>query len=137
MTSELLIDYMKKNYFLVGVVERMNEFLVLLALHMGWDLSAIYYVKCKPTDLDVHRTEFARHFPDLAAKLERSAKPSMEAYEWARQEFDSHVAQLGPWFKELVTKYEAGLKSYNRKHHHPHKYRWMYYQYNDGHTEDC
>jgi hypothetical protein len=132
-----IIGYMKAKYFLVGVVERINEFLVLIGLHMGWDLASLYYITCKPTDLDVHRKEFAHYFPELEAKLERSSRPSKEAYEWAKEEFDSHVNRLGPWFQDLVADFKRGLSQYQIRHRHPQKYRWTDYTYLDGHVEDC
>ena len=137
MTSKALIDQMKSQYFLVGVVERMNEFLVLLAVHMGWDPASLYYVTCKPTDLDVHRKEFKNFFPELEAKIEQSARPSKEAYEYFKKEFDDHVAKLGPWFKEKVREFEDGLKKYQKRHVRFKEYRWAYYTYKDGHIEDC
>ena len=40
-----VIQSLKHHYFLVGVTERLNEFLVLLALVNGWDLRQLYFVK--------------------------------------------------------------------------------------------
>jgi hypothetical protein len=57
----------------VGLTERINEFLVLIALHMGWDPAMMYYRYCKPTDLHIHDREFAERFPDLFEKLKRYA----------------------------------------------------------------
>jgi hypothetical protein len=138
MTGARVIKYLKENYFLVGVTEYLDEFLVLLALHVGWDPASLYYVYCKPTTTDVHRAEFAHFFPDLMPKLLRSTAPVQEAYEWAKKDFEQHVDRLGPWFKALVRKFKTGLKEYqNQKRDEARPYQWKIHFYKDHHTEDC
>ena len=138
LKGERYIKNLKTNYFLVGVTERLNEFLVLLALHMGWDPAHLYYERCKPTDLGIHRSDFAKYFPILMPKLERSHKPAVEAWEWATKEFDAHVKQLGNWFQEVVREFETGLKKYQAAHAAPNRpYMWKMYHYLDRHTEYC
>jgi hypothetical protein len=45
LTPAKFIDILKTQYFLVGVTERLNEFLVLLAIVNGWKLEHVYYRK--------------------------------------------------------------------------------------------
>src|SRR5262249_28097035 len=117
---------------------RLNEFLVLLALHMGWDPAALYYIYCKPTTTDVHRSEFSHYFPQFMPKLERSTSVMNDAYLWAKQAFDDHVKKLGPWFSDVVKNFEAGLKRYQDKHRDTERpYQWKYHSYLDNHREDC
>ena len=138
LTGKRYIKFLKENYFLVGVTDRLNEFLVLLALHMGWDPASLYYKYCKPTDTEVHRSEFERYFPQLMPKLEKSTTIAREAYEWAKTEFDSHVNKLGPWFKEVVAKFEKGLNEYQEAMKDKTRpFQWKLYHYLDHHGEDC
>lgn len=138
MTGKRYIKFLEQNYFLVGVTDRLNEFLVLLGLHMGWDLSSLYYIYCKPTTSDVHHAEFAHYFPELMPKLEKSTTVVREAYLWAKQQFDDHVDKLGPWFKETVRKFEEGLKDYQEKNKDPERpFQWKTHSYLDHHKEDC
>lgn len=138
ITGKSMINYLKNNYFLVGVTDYLDEFLVLLALHMGWDPSALYYEHCKPTIADVRQKDFAIYFPELMPKLIRSTAPMMETYEWAKKEFESYISQLGPWFHETVAKYKAGLKEYQEARQNKERpYLWKPRVYRDGHKEDC
>ena len=132
-----VVEALQKYFFLVAPVERMNQFLVLLAIHMGWKYESLYYVTCKPQDIDVRRSDFVKYFPHLAEKLDTATRPMAEAYRWAKESWDSHIKRLGPWFEEEVQKFIDGLSAYQMKHHHPFKYRWATYRYLDGHTEDC
>lgn len=139
ISSKEFIEILKTQYFLVGISERMNEYLVLLAEANGWDLKYLYYRKCKPTDLHVHKEEFRRYYPELVEKLERIAKPSIDAYEWAKMQFDEHVKSLGDWFPKRVEEFERGLAEFQAKSRRDKKeaYLWKQIRYVDGHSEFC
>ena len=138
LTGEKFIDQMKRNFFLVGITERINEFLVLLAIANGWDLTAVYYKKCKQSNLDVPKRVFAEYFPSLVAKLEASSQASAEAYKWATEQFDQHVKALGPWFQQKVKEYERGLHAFQAsKKTDATSFKWQPFKYTDGHQDVC
>jgi hypothetical protein len=138
ITAESFINVLKSQYFLVGVTERLNEYLVLVALANQWEFSSLYYRRCKPSNLDVKKPEFERYFPELAKKLEAASEPALHAYEWARDQFDNHVSQLGSWFQDQVTEFEVGLKEFqNTRHAEPGSYLWKTFHYVDGHPDTC
>jgi len=139
LNAQSTIDYLDNNYFLVGVTERLNEFLVLLALHMGWDPQRLYYERCKPSNVDVGTAMFKRLYPALYNKVEASCAAMSAVYEHARDRFDEHVRQLGPWFKDEVAKFENGLKRFQIQQSGPLgvSYKWRLHYYEDGKTEDC
>ena len=138
VTGPKLIETLKKKYFLVGVSERINEFLMVLALHMGWDPAALVYRKCKATDADVTRAAFERRYPDLGAKLAKASAPVTEAYEWAKAEFDAHIKRMPPWFPGMVRDFEAKLKEYQKQWTVPGRpFKWRHAKYLDGVWEFC
>lgn len=137
LTGSRIIDFLKVEYFMVGVTERINQFLVLLALVNGWDFETIYYKRCKISNLDVNRNEFKSLFPDLATKLAEATRPADEAYHWALEQFDEHVSKLGSWFTELVTKYEKGLQEFQKSKMSDTPQLWKIFRYADGHTDVC
>jgi hypothetical protein len=134
-----LINRLKRDYFLVGVTEKLNQFLVLLALANGWEPSSLYYRKCKVSNLDVHPKPFERYFPDLLQILRQDLSPVQEAYQWAKREFEEHTAKLGPWFMEMVEEFEMGLKEYQQKMlgNRTESYHWKEMQFLDGRTAFC
>jgi len=139
LNARTVMDYLDSNYFLVGVTERLNEFLVLLALHMGWDPQRLYYERCKPSNVDVGTAVFKRLYPALHRKLAASCAMMTEVYEHARDRFDEHVRQLGPWFGAEVAKFEKGLKHFQVQRNGPSgvSYKWRLHYYEDGQSEDC
>jgi hypothetical protein len=138
LTGHEIIEYLKENYFLIAPVDRINEFLVLLGLHMGWDFKHLYYVSCKLTDLDVKRKEFESHFPRQAKKLVKATLYYNQVYEYFKAEFNEHVSMLGEWFSLLVKDFSMRVKKYHRYYHSGLKaYQWKTYKYSDGHMELC
>jgi hypothetical protein len=137
ISAKHLVKLIDQEYFLVGVTDRLNEFLVLLALHQGWDPSRMYYMKCKP-QYDVTVQMFGDQFPELLLKLQKASVVMREAYQYAKAKFDSHVAQLGPWFPRLVGDFEIGLKKYQKEHElKENKFKWRVHRYLDGEWEYC
>jgi len=137
LTAESLIKALDEQYFLVGVTEHLNAFLVLLAVHMGWDPSRLYYLRCKPQNVDVGSQRFGQEFPELHAKLEGSCATMTHVYQHAKAKFESHVAQLGPWFQAMVDEFEAGLKKYQADKAVGQSFKWRVHKYIDGEYEYC
>lgn len=134
---QALLAVLRQRFFLVGVADYLNEFLVLLAIHMGWSIQSIFYVKCKESNLNIGRDEFAKHFPKQFAKMSTAVQPYKEIYIQMKQEFEEHISRLGPWFKALVAQFIAGLKAYQAAHESAIKFKWNFYRYVDGQLEDC
>ena len=111
ITATDLINVLNEEYFLVGITERLNEFLVLLAVHMGWDPQNLYYKRCKPQNVDVGNATFANLFPEIHDKLKGSCGMMTEVYQQVKAQFERHVAQLGPWFPKMVSEFEHGLQA--------------------------
>ncbi|KAH9257051.1 hypothetical protein BASA81_004872 [Batrachochytrium salamandrivorans] len=132
---------LRDEYFLVGVTPMVNEFLLLLALHMGWDPTALYYVHCKPTDLDVHSGEFKERFPALYSGLEVALAKPTKVYETMRKDFIDKLAELRqvfPEFDALLIQFQTGLAAYQKKRSGDSlPYPWKRYKYGDGHFEYC
>ena len=138
LTGRKVIAELESRYFLVGVSERINEFLVLLALHNGWDLSAMMYRRCKTTDIEVTKPAFAAEYPELAARLEVAVRPMAEAYAWARDRFDEHVRRMPAWFPDMVKRYEGMLAEYQKLWEVPGRpFKWRVTWYGDGKWEAC
>jgi len=138
MTGDKIVRFLRENYFLVGVTERLNEFLMLIALHMGWDPARMYYRICKPTDIHITAEEFAYFYPDLMKKIQRATRPMMEAYETVRRDLEDHIIRLGPWFQEVVKEFEIGLRAFQasqRSNDRP--FRWQIYYHIDHLGESC
>lgn len=142
--AKSLIDFLTEKYFLVGVTERIDEFLVLLAVHMGWKLSDVYYVYCKPVNIHITEAEFAWYHPNEYARLKKELEPLRAVHAHFLAEFDKHTARLGPWFAELVQKFRAGMSvstEANKKNKFMGKkyafYKWRKFVYLDGVEEDC
>jgi hypothetical protein len=138
MTEENMYSKLANEYWLVGIKERLNEFIVLLALHFGWDLTTMYYLPCKEMSMNITLDEFGMYFPELVAKLERMVQVESRVYLRIKNEFDKQVARLNEQFNftRLVNEYERGLKRYQQQNKKS-SYRWEYYRYLDGHREEC
>lgn len=138
ITSKKIIKVLKSEYFLVATTEYLDEFLVLIALSQGWKLQDLYYRKCKPSNLSVHRQEFERLFPKLIAKLDKSGKPLLEAYTWARAQFAREISKLGPAFQDKVAEFKQGLKEFQaEKRGQDEMYKWNEIRYRDNHRDVC
>ena len=138
LAGPALVGKLRSAYFLVGVSERLNEFLVLLALHMGWDWRALLYKRCRPTELAVTKAALAAAYPDVVAKMERASRAMIEAHDWARREFEDRVARMPSWFPGLVREFEAELDAFQasaRDDAHP--FEWRVTKYVDGEWEIC
>ena len=131
----LLVNVLKTKFFLVGVTERINEFLVLLATFYGWEFKYLYYRTCKKSDLKITSEDFQKYFPDLVHTFQRNVMMYEKAYLWARDQFDANINRLGPRFQELVKEFEAGLKLFQDSY--PTSFKWEYVKYVDGFLEDC
>jgi hypothetical protein len=146
-STETMTRYLKRNYYLVGVMGRINEFLVLLALHNGWDIHSMYYLPCKRTNLGIRTSDFAELFPNLYRKLESFSRPDRTVYERLRKEFDSHIAALeavskikwGRTFSDIVNEYETGLAQYQNRTMalNLKPFQWRKIVYKDKTWEDC
>jgi hypothetical protein len=137
-----MLRFVRENYFLVGVTEYLNEFLVLIAVHMGWEPADLYYIYCKATDLNIHAHEFQLEFPELYDELKQGTQQAQVVYESVRSEFTvmlSEVKRDFPQFDDLVAEFNRGLKVYQRAHVTPHEsiYHWKPYQYVDRKEEYC
>lgn len=138
MSPAEVVQMLRNRYFLVGVVEHLNEFLVLLALHQGWDLASLYYRRCKPTNVEITAALFKRRNPDLYKKLYAASAVLRRAYEVAKADFEAHVARLGEWFPPLVAQFERGLAAYQASHvNRLAPYKWESVRLNDGTPEEC
>ena len=138
LTPERYIKILENKYFLVGVTERLNEFLVLLALHFGWDSKWLYYRRCKPQNVQMHSREFNKTHPDLFAKLQKASEVQRAAHQWAAAAFDRQVKALGDWFPAEVRRFEEGLHAFQEQHVlEKRPLKWRAYRYLDGEMEYC
>jgi hypothetical protein len=136
--SRNLIEILSQDYFLVGITERLNEFLVVLALHQGWDVSSLYYRKCKVTDMKINIQDFARKFPNRYREMESQLLPMKQAYEWAKNDFDNKIKQLPSWFGDLVQQFNQGLVKYQLENQSPHTpFLWEKRLMGDGSIKVC
>ena len=135
ITAAQLIETLQTQFFLAAPTERINQFLVLLAVANGWDPKYLYYRKCKPTNLGIHRHEFEAVYPELVEKIEHISQSYKEAYEWVKRDFDEKVSQLGDWFPKMVKEFEEGLAQHQQRS--PANFRWKLIRYMDGATEYC
>lgn len=131
------ISILDREYFVVGVTDRLNELLVLLATANGWDPAALYYRNCKPNNVELDITQFEAHFPLLMAKLRRSMEVPDMVYQSAKASFEEHIQGLGPWFSDKVKAFEMGLREFQQKQRHAGSYEWKLMTYVDGQTELC
>jgi hypothetical protein len=141
--SSHVVDFLQQNYFLVGVTEHINTFLVLLALHMGWDLEKLYYVKCKGTDVRLSPKDLDQNFPLVMQRLREKTRVHAEVYNRVKNFFTIQVKKLDARFEggpgglsALVTQFEKGLKAFQQSKKTP-ALPWTWYAYKDGHNEDC
>ena len=137
LTGSKIKQILQIQYFLVGLTERLSEFLVLLALIHGWDPKVLYYRKCKPTNFDLNAEQFTKYFPHLVNKLKSAMVAANEAYDWAKAEYESHIKTLDPWFPTMVSEFEQGLREYQKKERAPGSYDWKDIMYRDGQSEYC
>ena len=133
--SAVVLNALASRFFLVGVTERLNEFLVLLSAHVGWDPAKLVYRRCKSSPVTISLDEFKAAFPAEAATLESHAAFAVPAYERAREDFDAHVRKLGAWFPRLVSTFEVALKQYQATT--TPREGWTQVTYVDGVTEMC
>lgn len=141
LKEDSILQIMKNRYILVGVTERLNQFLVALALAHRWNVSALYYRPCKINNLKVSSSEFESIYPDAVRRLKHNTQFLKRVHEQVRDEFDQQVAKLGPWFLEKVAEFEQGLKDY-RERNFGHlvgesKYKWKKMKYLDGEVTYC
>lgn len=129
-----MTEHLHNKYFLVGVSEKVDEFLVLLALANGWDLDSIHYKNCQPSDLEVSSERLNQFFPSAVDKLKNhpQVKRAQQAYEQAKRDFEEHVQGLGSWFTDKVEEFSQQQR---QKHSNPRK--WKKHQYMDGFQEEC
>ena len=137
LTGDQVKEILQNQYFLVGLTERLNEFLVLLALINGWNPKVLYYRKCKPTNFDLNVAQFTQYFPHLVDKLRSATVAAKEAYDWAKSEYETHVKTLDAWFPKMVYEFEQGLREYQKQQRAPGSYDWKEIIYRDGRSEYC
>lgn len=136
-SAEDVTSVMDREYFVVGVTDRLNELIVLLAIVNGWDPAALYYRKCKPNNVELDIAQFEAHFPLQMAKLRRSVEVADTVYRYAKAAFEEHVQGLGPWFHDKVKTFETGLREFQQKQRHAGSFEWKLMTYIDGQTELC
>lgn len=134
-----ILEILRTDFFLVGVIEYLNQFLVLLALVYHWDLSAMYYRRCKQSDLRVTTEQFQEMYPTFSAKLETHNSVYKEVYEQIKKDFETNIQLLGPWFQEKVRQFEQGLAQYQHEIENPNEnsFQWKLMKYADGSVEEC
>ncbi|KAH9251395.1 hypothetical protein BASA81_010806 [Batrachochytrium salamandrivorans] len=141
--SQAVINVLQRDYFLVAVTEHVNDLLVLLAWHMGWELSSMYYLRCKATDLGITQDAFRARFPELMQSLEQAMAPAREVYLTMKQEFELELALVylqHPHLVKAKQEFEAGLAGFQNLHHEnmttPHM-QWLEYIDKSGERLYC
>jgi len=143
LTSKMYIDVLQRDYFLVGVTERANEFLLLLVMVYGWDFSAAYYEVCKVMNFKVTVEEFKQYFPDLVEKLVQQTEIARVGYEWAKAKFEENMKRhfgSSLEFNRTLIKFKKGLAQYQKmklEQKPEPKARWRQVRYRDDMTEYC
>lgn len=135
-----LLSMLHNKYFAVGLAKRFNDLLILLAVHMDWEVSFMYYLTCKPPNSRVTNQNFKLAFPALYSRLERRLATFSNVYSSMLQDFDSKftaVLQASPLARETRTRYLEGLSQYQATIQNTPRYAWPRYTYIDENVETC
>ncbi|KAH9258102.1 hypothetical protein BASA81_003665 [Batrachochytrium salamandrivorans] len=136
LDSNKAIATLQAQYLFLGVTDKLNELLVLLAWYMKWDMEAMYYTPCKQhTDLAFSPAEFKLAFPRLYKQLSLWLAPHVRVYDAVAKAFNSEFASH-PELASKLERFTHGLNEYQRHHHHQSK-QWQRYEYVDGMQEYC
>lgn len=139
-SSKHILDVLRTQYFLVGVTPMLDDFLLLLALHMGWDPTVLYYLHCKPSNLDTRAPEFKTRYAALYSAIETTVAPMTQVYNHVEADFKAKLntlKQVFPQYDSLLKQFKAGIKQYQLERRRSMTYRWQSHAYKDGHSEYC
>jgi hypothetical protein len=94
---EMAKENLRKNFALVGTMERFDESLVLLKQKFGWTKAVSSY----PRNVNNHKQETALT-AEMMAALENQNKFDIELHRFANQLMDEEIARQGAVFNELL-----------------------------------
>ncbi len=93
---------------ILGLTERFDEYMLLLARHQKWKLP--YYARMNENKVRERRDPVAN---DLIDTLREKNAYDIELYEWATQRFDRQVEEFGPTFASQLARYRARNNTYD------------------------
>ena len=105
-----LLDNLGEHLLLVGVTERFDEFLVLLALRMGWDVAALAYVMRNLTAGRPAAAEIPRY---VVAEIERRNAYDRRLHRWASGQMDLQIRAAGTAFDAALERLRAIRRTAN------------------------
>lgn len=105
MAKQHLLD----GFGVVGLTERYDETLLLLAKALGWKKPP-YYVR-RNSHTKVNKAESIA--PHLRRRIEQLAADEIELYTWVRERFEEHLKDLGSDFQREVESFREGNARFN------------------------
>ena len=102
-------QHLTDDFGVVGLTERYDETLLLLAKALGWK-SPPYYMR-RNSHTKTNTVENIA--PHLRHRVEQLAAPEIELYTWARDRFEGHLKELGADFQRELADFREGNARFN------------------------
>jgi len=106
-------EYTKQHFGLVGTTERLDAFIVLLALRFDWSIETVFYERCKVQYGAQPGVSDLKDHPWAIQKLNEISEEDKLLYSHIKQDFEAYLARLGPGFTKVLEIYKKGLKKYH------------------------
>lgn len=104
-------QHLSDDFGVVGVTERYDEMLLLLAKALGWK-NPPYYLRRNSHTKPNKGENIAPH---LRRRIEHLAAPEIELYTWVRERFENHLKELGADFQREVAEFREGNAHFNTR----------------------
>jgi len=102
-------QHLTDDFGVVGLTERYDETLLLLAKALGWK-SPPYYIR-RNSHTKTNTVENIA--PHLRYRVEQLVAPELELYTWARDRFEKHLNELGSDFQRELADFREGNARFN------------------------
>eukprot|EP00512_Aurantiochytrium_limacinum_P003957 CAMPEP_0171503954 /NCGR_PEP_ID=MMETSP0958-20121227/11245_1 /TAXON_ID=87120 /ORGANISM="Aurantiochytrium limacinum, Strain ATCCMYA-1381" /LENGTH=483 /DNA_ID=CAMNT_0012039627 /DNA_START=98 /DNA_END=1549 /DNA_ORIENTATION=- len=110
------IEALQKDYALYVTTERVDEFLVILALRFGWSLDTMIYEKCKDQGkVKVSGRDLKGEHAWAMDKIRMLTTNEQKVYDFTKQKIESYLKRLGPGFHGLVKIFRERLGAFHKK----------------------
>ena len=102
------IEILRDHFEVVGLTERFDESLILLAEALGWELPT--YISTNRSSESARRIRAEELAPSLIARIEEANRCDMALYEYAQSLFSERCSAT-PSFQTKLTAYQSRLTS--------------------------
>jgi hypothetical protein len=111
-TLERVKENLTAHFPIIGMTERLNETLLLLAERYGWDWRDLLYSRRNVGKYKRSRKEVP---PDVIALIRKRNQLDLALYQFARQQIEQAVQEQGAPFQDQLRAFEKQLAIYQAR----------------------